>query len=128
MIGLVGVLDLVAFAGMDGTVLILLVVPVALVVAVATVAFFYLLALVHLDEDRSVTQLWRAAFLTPVLTPGTSVFVLAELALVGWVMVSVPALLPLVGVSAPIALVGWVTQRRSELLRSTRERSPRSRR
>lgn len=71
--------------------------------------------------------MWRAAFLTSVLTPGTSVFVLAELFLVGWV-VSVPALLPLVGVSAPIALVGWVTQRRSELLRSTRERSPRSRR
>ncbi|QCB92824.1 YesL family protein [Cellulomonas shaoxiangyii] len=73
-----------------------------------TVVVLAHLAPVTRRYDDSPARTWRFLLLAPAVSPGTSVAVLAAVAVWALTCAVVPALLPLAGVAAPLLATGWL--------------------
>lgn len=67
----------------------------------------------------SVTRIWRAAFMLPLVSPVMGISLLVSLVALAVVFSGMTVLVPLVGASVPLLISGWLVGRRLEGLEPT---------
>lgn len=85
----------------------------AAALGLALVGAWALVALAHLAPvarryDAAAAPTWRFLLLAPALSPGTSLGVIAAVAVWALTCAAVPVLVPLAGVTVPLLATGWL--------------------
>lgn len=116
IVGAIAALDVMvvpALAGPMGAVLSAVVLIVGVYALLAALAALTLTA----STSSPAPAVWRAALAIPLVSPLTSVLLLASLAVLGLVFAAAPVLTLLCGLSLPLSLAASVIQRRIAALR-----------
>lgn len=80
--------------------------------AYLVVALTTLVSVARRYDDVAVARTWRFVAVAPLLSPGTSLAVLAVLAVMAVTFSFVGVLVPLVGLSLPLLAGGWLVDQR----------------